>query len=76
MRIKWDGGEEIADTVASQARILRNMKREKTLGDYSYTQSAGFVRCERCGALIYEDNAFSFGGMLYGSTCIQYVRGY
>jgi len=27
MRIRWDSGEEIADTIASQARILRNMQR-------------------------------------------------
>jgi hypothetical protein len=27
MRIRWDSGEEITDTVAAQVRILRNMKR-------------------------------------------------
>jgi hypothetical protein len=28
MRIRWDSGEEITDTIASQAQILRNMRRE------------------------------------------------
>jgi hypothetical protein len=26
MTIRWDNGEEITDTIASQARILRNMR--------------------------------------------------
>ena len=30
MRIRWDNGEEINDSVAAQARILRNMKRDTT----------------------------------------------
>ena len=28
MRIRWDTGEEATDTIASQARILRNMQRD------------------------------------------------
>src|SRR5947208_6434156 len=30
MQIRWDSGEELTDTIASQARILRNMQRDTT----------------------------------------------
>ena len=72
MRIRWDSGEEITDTVESQARILHNMNRKQAL----LASFTDMVQCTRCRAWIYEDQAQYFNDMPYGYTCIQYVRGY
>lgn len=74
MRIRWDTGEEITDTVDSQARIFRNIQRELR-GEHAFS-SRDLRICARCGAYIYEDNANYFDGKVYGSTCIKRVRGY
>lgn len=78
MRFRWDTGEEVTDSVASQARIFRNMTREQAVTHAAYESARDCVKCARCGAYIYSDNAQYIEGKPYGSTCIRheiYERG-
>ena len=74
IHIRWDTGEELTDSVASQARIFRNMRREQHKTQAQYASSREAIKCARCGAYVYFDNATYYDGKPYGSTCIKYVR--
>jgi hypothetical protein len=72
MRIRWDNGEEITDTVASQARICSSMAYERAVTDSPAVSSRDCLRCARCGAPIYVDKATYLDGKPYGPICIQH----
>lgn len=78
IRIRWDSGEEITDTIESQARILRNMERDDVYceeGDPPVGRYRDLIAyCSYCGRPLTTPHYYN--GEPYGSTCIRHVRGW
>ena len=89
IRIRWDTGEEITDTIASQARILHNMQRGEVYLDSEPqghctdsenipTSRASWpdepTNCAWCGRYVQRPEYYK--GLPYGPVCIRHARGW
>ena len=77
VRIRWDNGDEVTDTIESQARILLNMRRKDVDIDAGppvprYRPSVEI--CSYCGLPLTSPKYYN--GQPYGSICIRHVRGW